>query len=100
MSVSVEFSHLNRETGRHTPINALRGVDLDAAIAISMALKDNASVQAVLVLDGTGERAPAQGLVRRLKAGLLDWLEDVQLARLRPASRQPRVAAGQAAPTI
>jgi hypothetical protein len=92
MNVSVEFNQIAPDSGRRTRISVLHEVELGAAIPISVALRDNPEVEAVIVVGGPAARPPA-GLMAGLltKPWLSGWLNGGQ------AGPAPRLAAKWAA---
>jgi hypothetical protein len=104
MNVSVEFNQIAQDSNRRTRISVLRKVDLDAAISMSMALRDNPEVEAVILVEGDRPVSRIAGLAGRLASGLAGWLHDARQPASQPraqqGARQPRPlpAPGRLAP--
>jgi hypothetical protein len=81
MNVSIQFTTKDTaSTDNRSRAHVLHGVDLEAALAIGMALRGNDGVEAVIVVAGRGARKPAAG-PQWPGAGLLARLRDAWRGR-------------------
>jgi hypothetical protein len=89
MNVAVELNTIASNPALRTRIGELRRMDLDQAIAMSMALKDDAEVEAVIVVEADPAPAGWARAAQRLNTAVACWLWNL---------RQPRTQAGAQPP--
>jgi hypothetical protein len=85
MNVAVEINTVASNPAQRTRVGELRRMSLDQALSMSMALKDHAEVEAVIVVEGDPEPAGWARAARGLGTAVTCWLWNL---------RQPRAQAG------